>query len=137
MADASRIVEIPIRGMDCAECTRHVRKAIENVPGVQSVEVFLTSEKALVRLDSDRIDYGSIRDAVDRAGYSAEPPAAGQQAALAAGATRALTVFGLVAGAVLFLVVLGEWFGLLEAAASRVPWWVSLIIIGTAGYPVF
>lgn len=137
MADASRIVEIPIRGMDCAECTRHVRKAIENVPGVQSVEVFLTSEKALVRLDSDRIDYGSIRDAVARAGYSAEPPAAGQQAALAAGATRALTVFGLVAGAVLFLVVLGEWFGLLEAAASRVPWWVSLIIIGTAGYPVF
>lgn len=136
MGDASRIVEIPIRGMDCAECTRHVRKAIENVPGVQSVEVFLTSEKALVRLDPGRIDYGSIRDAVARAGYSAEPPAAGQQGRHPA-ATRALTVFGLVAGAVLFLVVLGEWFGLLEAAASRIPWWVSLIVIIAAGYPVF
>ena len=136
VGDVSQIVEIPIRGMDCAECTRHVRKAIENVPGVQSVEVFLTSEKALVRLDPDRTNYGSIREAVARAGYAAEPPALDQNARFGA-ATRAITVFGLVSGAVLFVIVLGEWFGLLQAAASQVPWWVSLIVIITAGYPVF
>ncbi len=136
MGDATRIVEIPIHGMDCAECTRHVRKAIENVPGVQSVEVFLTSEKALVRLDPSRADYTNIREAVARAGYSAEPPAVEGQGRFPA-ATRALTVFGLVSGAVLFIIVLGEWFGVLQAVASRVPWWVSVIVIVTAGYPVF
>jgi Cu+-exporting ATPase len=130
------VVEIPIRGMDCAECTRHVRKAIENVPGVESVEVFLTSEKALVRLDPGQVDHASIREAVARAGYSAEPPAPEQRSRTAV-ATKALTVFGLVAGAVLFIVVLGEWFGLLQAVATRVPWWVSLIVIISAGYPVF
>ncbi|MFB3903943.1 MAG: heavy metal translocating P-type ATPase [Acidobacteriota bacterium] len=136
MVDVGRIVEIPIRGMDCAECTRHVRRAIENVPGVESVEVFLTSEKALVRLGTEPIDYRSIQEAVTRAGYSAEPPVARTSSRLST-ATRALTVFGLVSGAVLFIVILGEWFGVLEAVASRVPWWVSLIVIATAGYPVF
>ncbi len=136
VVDVGRIVEIPIRGMDCAECTRHVRRAIENVPGVESVEVFLTSEKALVRLGTEPIDYRSIQEAVTRAGYSAEPPVARTSSRLST-ATRALTVFGLVSGAVLFIVILGEWFGVLEAVASRVPWWVSLIVIATAGYPVF
>jgi diaminohydroxyphosphoribosylaminopyrimidine deaminase/5-amino-6-(5-phosphoribosylamino)uracil reductase len=36
-----RTLEIPISGMDCAECTQHVRHAIEKLPGVQSVNVFL------------------------------------------------------------------------------------------------
>ena len=47
-----KTVEVPIRGMDCADCTRHVQHAIANLPGVESVEVFLASEKAVVRLDA-------------------------------------------------------------------------------------
>jgi P-type Cu+ transporter len=38
-------LEIPIQGMDCAECTLHVQKAIAALPGVQGVEVFLTTKK--------------------------------------------------------------------------------------------
>ena len=49
-----RNLEVPISGMDCAECTEHVRHAIANLPGVASVEVFLASEKAAVRLDPAR-----------------------------------------------------------------------------------
>ena len=44
-------LEIPISGMDCAECTQHVQHAIEKIPGVQSVNVFLATEKAIVQLD--------------------------------------------------------------------------------------
>ena len=131
----SRVIEIPIRGMDCADCTRHVRKAIEDVPGVLSAEVLLASEKALVRLDPARADFQEIREAVARAGYLAESPEIRPQHSDAA--ARALTVFGLVSGAVLFVIVLGEWLGVLEAITSRVPWWVSLLVIITAGYPVF
>ena len=33
-------IEVPVRGMDCAECTQHVQHAIAALPGVQNVEVF-------------------------------------------------------------------------------------------------
>ena len=44
-------LEVPIQGMDCAECAQHVQRAIAGVPGVRSVEVFLASEKAVLQLD--------------------------------------------------------------------------------------
>jgi Cd2+/Zn2+-exporting ATPase/Cu+-exporting ATPase len=48
-----------------------------------------------------------------------------------------LTLMGLVVGAVLFIVIAGEWLGLLETLTRRVPWpiWVTLIAIW--GYPIF
>ena len=62
-------LEIPISGMDCAECTQHVQQAIEKLPGVQSVKVFLATEKAIVQLDSDQVELPHIRAAVQGAGY--------------------------------------------------------------------
>ncbi len=41
-------LEVPIKGMDCAECTQHVQKAIAKLPGVGSVNVLLGSEKAII-----------------------------------------------------------------------------------------
>src|SRR3989304_4955380 len=63
-------LEIPVRGMDCAECTEHVRHAIAALPGVESVNVFLASEKAVIQLDPARVDVPAIRKAVEGAGYS-------------------------------------------------------------------
>ena len=39
-------IEVPISGMDCAECTRHVQHAIEALPGVETATVLLAAEKA-------------------------------------------------------------------------------------------
>ncbi|HEY8475801.1 MAG TPA: heavy metal-associated domain-containing protein, partial [Chloroflexota bacterium] len=101
-----RTVEIPVRGMDCAECTVHVRQAIAAVPGVESVEVFLASEKAVVRLDPARVDEATIRQAIARAGYVAPPT--GRDATTPSPADdlarRALTRFGVVFGLVLCVV---------------------------------
>ncbi len=41
-----KTLEVPVQGMDCAECTMHVQKAIAALPGVETVEVYLSSEKA-------------------------------------------------------------------------------------------
>lgn len=68
MADLQTL-EIPISGMDCAECTQHVQHAIEKLPGVQSVNVFLGAEKAVVKLDPAQVDLPAIRAAVQGAGY--------------------------------------------------------------------
>jgi len=133
----TKTIEVPIHGMDCAECTMHVQHAIAELPGVESVDVLLVSEKAVVRLDPARVDMDHIRRAVDGAGY-AVPEEAEEDGTPGADFTRPiLTLLGVLFGVVLFVVVAGEWLGLFEAVTEQVPWYVGLAIVIVIGYPVF
>ncbi len=134
-----RTLELPITGMDCADCTLHVQHAIAALPGVESVNVFLTSEKAVVRLDPTRIDLAAIRDAVKEAGYAVASPSDQSTAPdRTPNFTRSvLTLFGIVFFAVLFIVVIGEWLGLFDAITERVPWPIGMTIVLAVGLPVF
>ena len=58
MAD-TQTLEVPVQGMDCAECALHVQRAIANLPGVETVDVFLASEKAVVQIDPPDIVIGT------------------------------------------------------------------------------
>jgi len=69
MADL-QMLELPIAGMDCTECTQHVQRAIAALPGVQSVNVLLAAEKVVIRLDPTQVDVPAIRSTVERAGYA-------------------------------------------------------------------
>jgi len=57
-------LEVPVRGMDCHECTQHVQHAIAGLLGVASVNVLLSAEKAVIQLDPKRVDLPAIRKAV-------------------------------------------------------------------------
>lgn len=138
-------IEVPVQGMDCAECTMHVRRALEHLPGVGAVDVYLASEKAVLQIDPALVQLPAIRAAVSAAGYSvpalpgeAQPaapaPAGGEAAAFS---RRVLTLFGLVVGAVLFIVVAGEWLGLFDRIAERIPWYLALAGVIAGGWPVF
>ncbi|MFO7625186.1 MAG: cation transporter, partial [Anaerolineales bacterium] len=132
-------LDIPIQGMDCAECTLHVQKAIAALPGVQGVEVFLTTEKAVVDLDPQIVDLKTIEKAVQKAGYQTGVPnrdsAGGFQASEF---TRPiLTLFGAIFGFVLFVVVAGEWLGLISAVTEQVPWPIMLSLVLLGGFPIF
>jgi Cu+-exporting ATPase len=135
----TKIVEVPIQGMDCVECTQHVKGALADLPGVDSVDVYLAAEKAVLRLDSELVDMGTIRKAVLAAGYSV--PEVEDDTSLDSPLqefTRPiLTFLGIVFALVLFVVIVGEWLGLFEAITGRVPWPVSLVIVLVAGFPVF
>jgi len=48
-----------------------------------------------------------------------------------------LALFGGVLGTVVLLAVLGEWFGVLDALTSYVPWPVWLVAVLVGGYPIF
>lgn len=134
----TQTLEIPIAGMDCTGCTQHVRQAIAGLPGVEEVNVFLTSEKAVVRLDPTLVDLPLIHKAVESAGYSVPTSVAPPAARPLADLTRpVLTLFGLVFGAVVFIVVVGEWLGLFEAITARIPWPLGWAVVGIAGYPIF
>jgi len=132
-------LDIPVAGMDCAECTQHVQHAIAALPGVASVNVFLATQKATVRFDPEMVDLSAVCKAVEGAGY-AVPVAESPEPATSplADFTRpVLTLFGIVFGAVLFIVVVGEWLGLFEKITERVPWPIGLVIVLAGGYPVF
>lgn len=134
----TQTLEIPIAGMDCAECTQHVRHAIAGLPGVKSVNVLLSSEKAVVRLDPTLVELPAIRKAVESAGYSVPDPAAPPAASLLGNFTcRILTLFAFVFGAVLFIVIVGEWFGLFEQLTERVPFPIGLALVVATGWPIF
>jgi Cd2+/Zn2+-exporting ATPase/Cu+-exporting ATPase len=137
MADLQTL-EVPVAGMDCAECTQHVQQAIAGLPGVENVQVYLGSEKAVVTLDPHLAGLPAIRQAVEKAGYSVPEAAAGSPVQAGDRFTRSvLTLLGVVFGAVLFVVVAGEMLGLFETLTARIPWpfWLAAVLAG--GYPVF
>ena len=59
-----------IEGMMCQHCVAHVKKALEGVAGVASVDVDLDGKKATVQLAEDVAD-AQLIDAVVDAGYEA------------------------------------------------------------------
>jgi P-type Cu+ transporter len=132
-----RTMEVPIKGMDCAHCTATVQQAIAKLPGIQSVSVLLSSEKAVIQLDPQQVDVAAIRKAVEGAGYSV-PEVVAQHSDLETDLSRSIfNLFGIVFGAILLLVVAGEGLGLLDAVTSRVPWVVGLALVLIGGYPIF
>ncbi|HKB25103.1 MAG TPA: heavy metal translocating P-type ATPase, partial [Methylomirabilota bacterium] len=105
-------VTAPVRGMHCAACVGKVEKALGGVPGVESAQVNLATERATIAYDPARIDFARLREAVAAAGYElVEPrPAAeadatdGERAAREAEQRRAKVRF--LVGAVLSAPVL-------------------------------
>lgn len=65
-----------VGGMTCAACQAHVEKAICKLDGVQDVSVNLLAGSMRVTFDEGELTEQDICNAVDRAGYSAQPPAA-------------------------------------------------------------
>ncbi len=137
---ACRVIELSVRGMDCTECTQHVQHALSAVPGVQSVEVFLSAEKAVLSVDPGLVKVETLHQAVEAAGYSV--PVTGTtpddpSRALARFTRPILTLFGFLVGATLLIVVVGEWLGLFERVTDVVPWPFGWALVLLAGAPIF
>lgn len=62
--------QLQIDGMTCENCVRHVREALEKVPGVTSVAVDLVANQATVE-HSDSLDVQKLALAVEDEGYTA------------------------------------------------------------------
>ncbi|MBN9392309.1 MAG: cadmium-translocating P-type ATPase [Chloroflexi bacterium] len=147
---ALETIELPVVGMDCADCTVHVQKAIAALPGIDTVRVLLSAEKAVITLDPQKSDLNAIHQAVKEAGYTI--PQTHLPAAFASTQetyqepdnpklpnylNSILTLLGLILGVVLFVIVVGEWLGLFDTLTDKVPWPVGWLIVGIAGYPIF
>jgi Cd2+/Zn2+-exporting ATPase/Cu+-exporting ATPase len=135
----TQTLEVPIKGMDCAECTQHVQHAISKLDGVQSVNVLLATEKAVIRLDPDKVDMPAIRKAVASAGeYSVPESVVPPRASYIQDFNRQLIiVLALVFGVVLSIVIAGEALGLFKFLEELVPFPVGVLIVAAGGLPIY
>src|SRR6266567_4327154 len=139
---AHMTLEVKVAGMDCAECTQHVQRALSVLPGVEDVRVLLSSEKAVLQVDPAQVDLPTIRTAIEEAGYTVPVSAADEHTqhasrSLSTFTRPILTLFGLVFGAVLLVVIVGEWLGLFERVTDVIPWYLGWGLVVLAGYPIF
>ena len=63
-------IVIPIGGMTCAACSRHVQKVLEKTDGITDVNVSIATEKATITYDSQKIRVSDIRKAIEKAGFT-------------------------------------------------------------------
>jgi Cu+-exporting ATPase len=141
--------QLRIEGMCCADEAAEVERALKNLNGVLEVQTSVVTGVVTILydpylLDPAQIDVSAIRRAVEGAGCSIAgstkaPPPGGQSTPHSLGifTRQILTLFGLMFGAVLLVVVAGEWLGLFDAFTVRVPWPFGLLIVLAGGYPVF
>ncbi|MBT9283428.1 MAG: cation-translocating P-type ATPase [Hydrogenibacillus schlegelii] len=141
-------LELTVRGMDCASCARNVEAALSALPGVQHVQVFLSTEKAKVAIDPERVTVETLAKAVEEAGYKVEIPfdkvlakediTAKNHSVSVTALWRSLwALLGVVFGLVLFVVVIGEWLGWIDRVSARIPFALGLLLVVWLGYPVF
>ena len=133
-------LEVPVKGMDCVECTQHVGHAISKLEGVKSVDVLLAAEKAIIQLDPEKVDMPAIRRAVASAGdeYSV-PQTVEVVSPISIGDfnRQLMTMLVIVFSIVLSIVILGEWLGLFELLANFIPFPVGVAVVISGGWPVF
>ncbi len=65
-----QIVELKVEGITCVNCVRHVKEALEKMPGVKNAEVSLENKSASVTLKKEgSASNGELIKAVREAGY--------------------------------------------------------------------
>src|SRR5512142_2818961 len=134
-------LQVDVKGMDCAECTVHVQHAVSKLKGVEAVDVFLASEKAVIRLDPTQVSLSDIRQAVASAGdYTVPENVTAPASASTPSANFSRRVVALLAGVfvvVLSIVVVGEWLGAFKWLDALVPFPIGAAIVVAGGWPVF
>ncbi len=132
-------LDLPVGGMDCAECAAHIERAVRALPGVRDVQVLVAAERATVSFDPAQVTLGQIKAAIGEAGYTvrevaaAEPLEAGRRDV---GQIIGWGALGMVA-VVVVIAALGERLGLFDAALERLPWWLPALAILLGGWRVF
>lgn len=105
-------VQMKIGGMHCSLCTESIQKALSRVEGVQTVQVSIAHEEALVAYDAERIDRETIRETLEDIGYTVRDPDqadlfADEERELAGARRKALIAVGLLVAASVLMLVAG------------------------------
>lgn len=60
---------INVKGMTCGGCVNSVKRSLQALHGVQTVDVNLSSGEVNVSYDEETMDVGTLKAAIEEAGY--------------------------------------------------------------------
>ena len=63
--------QIKVEGMTCGGCVASVKRALQQIDGVETVEVSLDQAQARVQYDPARVNESQLRSASEDAGFDA------------------------------------------------------------------
>ena len=66
---ANQILNLPVRGMTCANCARSVERRLAGTPGVAKAAVDLEAATATVEYDTEMTQLETLASAVRSLGY--------------------------------------------------------------------
>jgi Cu+-exporting ATPase len=95
---------LKIDGMSCQNCARHVREALQGVPGVAYAEVDLDAGRATVKGEGNGPEIPALVEAVGRAGYTATQDQEAKKAVRPGAGWRLNIILALPVAAILMLV---------------------------------
>ncbi len=130
-------IEIRLGGLDCADCTVTIEKAVQAIPGVKSAAADFGTARLHVLFDSGTVSLAEITEKVRSLGYEAKLP--GQGASEARGRTppfwRDEAVLTTAVAGILLVAALatGRLPGTTALAGSHVLYALAIVI---AGYKV-
>jgi P-type Cu+ transporter len=122
---------LKLRGMSCAACANNIEEAIQAVPGVDGCSVNFGVEQATVAYDPSQTDVTAIQQAVDAAGYSAQPmqddvlaPEDDAERRVRLAEQRQLTRKVWVSGLISAVLVIGSLPAMLGLSLPFIPMWL-------------
>jgi Cu+-exporting ATPase len=71
VTETADTIELKIGGLRCVACANTVETSLKKVPGVGDASVNFTAGTATVTYDRDAVDVAALKQAVERAGYTA------------------------------------------------------------------
>lgn len=65
-----KTITIQVKGMHCGSCEALVKEALEELGGVEDVEVSLSSGTATVLYDEHTVSFEDLKSAIEKEGYT-------------------------------------------------------------------
>ncbi len=132
-----RTLELTVPELDCAEEAQQIQGTLSRLAGVAEVQTAVSSRRAIVAYEAERIAPEAIRAAIRGLGMTvtdAQTPASSPRQSftelLGWGFVSVVAVISLVG-------IVGERLGLVETLVERIPAWLALAAVLAGGYPVF
>ena len=65
----TQTITLNIQGMTCGGCVKSVTNALNQVAGVQSVDVSLDHNNATISFDDSQVQQSTLKEAIEDAGF--------------------------------------------------------------------
>ncbi len=103
-------LQLKVGGMHCSLCTDSIRRSVGRLDGVQSVQVSIAHEEALIEYDPRRVDPLTVREALEDIGYVVREPDEAERFAeeereLAGAKRKAMLSIGLLVVASILMII--------------------------------